>query len=383
MEIGTFTSDDSGLISVAFLRDNVPYSLEEVLTPKGYRGLDAPMTVLLDNGNVSVSGVDAEYYDLQQGGGTTPTLTVKNRPYAFRAVKVSGGSGGSGSSGDDEVPLPGIHFSLHRQITVDGQTSYDINPMAGFEDIISDENGYLPGLDIDLREGTFELREKDDDFPAGYEKLPSHVHFRKTLTGVISLVDTNPDEVSLSEDALQDGTIEYVLKIRNDRSKKVSFKKVDGADPHEIVLPGAEFDLYRVNAEDGERVEPALYSGLVSGADGLLVVSGSGGGSGSTELVLDSGTYHLVETKAPAGYICREDPIIVEVGGPTDVSYDDGTGFPLNPGSVTFDEDTGVYTLLITNSSGAVLPESGGPGTGWIRMIGLVMVVAAVVMKIR
>ena len=56
------------------------------------------------------------------------------------------------------------------------------------------------------------------------------------------------------------------------------------------------------------------------------------------------------------------------------------TGFPLNPGSVTFDEDTGVYTLLITNSSGAVLPESGGPGPGWIRMIGLGMGVAAGVM---
>ena len=364
LEIGTFTSDEEGLITVAFLRDNVEYELTEKLTPKGYHGLEAPMTILLDNGTVSVSGVDAEYYDLQQGVGTTPTLVIKNRPYTFRAVKVTG---------EEEEPLEGVHFSLHRQITVGDQTSYDIYPMAGYEDIVSDEDGYLPGLDINLRDGTFELQEMDP-IPAGYERLPSHVHFRKTQTGLISLVDTNPEEVTLSEDALEDGTIEYVLKIRNDRSKKVSFRKVDVADPHQIVLPGAVFDLYKYNEEEEKREEPALYTGLVSGEDGLLLDS-----SGSTEIVLDSGTYHLVETKAPQGYICRTDSIVVTVGGPTEVSYDDGTGFPLNPGSITYDEETGVYTLLITNSSGAMLPESGGPGTDALRVIGLVMIAGAVV----
>ena len=363
LEIGTFTSDEEGLITVAFLRDNVEYELTETLTPKGYRGLAAPMKIILDNGTVSVSGVDAEYYDLQQGVGTTPTLIVKNRPYTFRAVKVTG---------EDEDPLPGVHFSLHRQVTVDGQTSYDINPMAGYEDIVSDENGILPGLDLNLRDGTFELREKDP--PAGYQPISSHVHFTKTRAGLISLVETIPEEVSLSDDALEDGTIEYVMTIRNDRSKQVSFRKVDGADPHQIVLPGAEFDLYRV-VED-VREETPLYAGLVSGADGLLQ-----NGSGGTVFLLDSGIYHLVETKALQGYECRTDPVIVEVGGPSGVSYDDGTGFPLNPGSVVLDEETGTYTLLITNSSGAVLPESGG-SNDWVFRIGLILMMASVVAKV-
>ena len=288
----------------------------------------------------------------------TPILTIKIRPYTFRAVKVSG-------KDEEEEPLPGVHFSLHRQITVDEQTSYDIYPMAGYEDIVSDEDGYLPGLDVSLRDGTFELQEMDP-VPEGYQKLPSHIHFSKTATGFISLVDPNPEEVTLSEAPLEAGTSEHVLKIRNDRSKKVSFLKVDGADPHEIVLPGAEFDLYRV-VEDQE-VEPPLYSGLVSGTDGLLKDS-----SGNTVFTLDNGTYHLVETVAPQGYIKREDPIVVVIGGPTGVSYDDGTAFPLNPGSITYDESTDAYTLLITNSSGATLPESGGPGTGIFRLIGLVL----------
>ena len=111
----------------------------------------------------------------------------------------------------------------------------------------------------------------------------------------------------MSDDALEDGTIEYVMTIRNDRSKQVSFRKVDGADPHQIVLPGAEFDLYRV-VED-VREETPLYAGLVSGADGLFQ-----NGSGGTVFLLDSGIYHLVETKAPQGYECRTDPVIVEVG---------------------------------------------------------------------
>ena len=45
---------------------------------------------------------------------------------------------------------------------------------------------------------------------------------------------------------------------------------MDVADPHQIVLPGAEFDLYKYDVEEEERVEPALYIGLVSGEDGLL-----------------------------------------------------------------------------------------------------------------
>ena len=91
---------------------------------------------------------------------------------------------------------------------------------------------------------------------------------------------------------------------------KVSFRKVDVADPHQIVLPGAEFDLYKYDVEEEERVEPALYTGLVSGEDGLLQDS-----TGSTEIILDSGTYHLVETKEPQGYICRPGTDALRVTG--------------------------------------------------------------------
>ena len=80
--IGTFTSRGTdGLITVAFLRDNVEYTLTETNAPQGWYGLQAPMKLKLSNGLVTVSGVDEEYYVLDQGTGKTPTLIVKDRPY--------------------------------------------------------------------------------------------------------------------------------------------------------------------------------------------------------------------------------------------------------------------------------------------------------------
>lgn len=43
--IGSFVSDADGQITVAFLRDNVDYTLTETRTPQGYHGLEAPMII--------------------------------------------------------------------------------------------------------------------------------------------------------------------------------------------------------------------------------------------------------------------------------------------------------------------------------------------------
>ena len=162
-----------------------------------------------------------------------------------------------------------------------------------------------------------------------------------------------------------DGNIPYVLTVPNTPLRKLSFKKVDVANPAGSALEGATFDLYSV--VDGEQAESALISDLVSGSDGMLAKNGE------KVFVLTSGTYHLVETEAPNGYHMKAGPVVITVTA-DGVTYDEGTELSASGNGVTFDEEAGVYTLKISNSSGYELPKTGGAGIGRYRLGGLALV---------
>ena len=88
-------------------------------------------------------------------------LTIKNRPSTFQAIK---------QDGDTAVRLEGVHFELHQQVTVDGITVFDNSPLKGYEDLITGEDGVIPGIDNTLSAGTYQLREKEP--LEGYKPLP-------------------------------------------------------------------------------------------------------------------------------------------------------------------------------------------------------------------
>ena len=205
--IGTFVSDASGLITVAFLRDDVDYTLTETKTPQGYHGLQGPLTLRLHNGTVAVSGAEPEDYELTQGQGRTPSLTVRNHPYTFRAVKTDG---------DSHEPLEGVTFALHRQIKVDGVTSVDLNPMPGFEELTTNADGIIPKLDNTLPAGTYELREKET--AEEYQKLEEYILFTISPTGSVSL-GTHSEAVTLEEKKETDGSVGYTMTVCNYSTK--------------------------------------------------------------------------------------------------------------------------------------------------------------------
>ena len=201
-QIGEFTSRENGQITVAFLRDDVNYTLTETNAPQGYWGLQSSMTIRLHNGIVRVSGINESQYTLMQGAGTTPTLVIKNKKRSFEAIKVDG------STGD---PLKGASFALHRQVTVNGVTSIDINPMSGYENIESGEDGLLE-MDLNkLAPGTYELRETDP--AAGYLGLESSIRFTVSSTGAVTL-GSHPMTVDLKAETDEEN-VHYTLVIKN------------------------------------------------------------------------------------------------------------------------------------------------------------------------
>lgn len=117
-----------------------------------------------------------------------------------------------------------------------------------------------------------------------------------------------------------------------------------------------------------------MLSGLKSGADGMLALGGS------DVFRLPVGTYHLIETTAPKGYYIRKLPVIVVVThdpAPSAVHYDDGTAISQDGRGITYSLETGVYTMLISNSTGVALPSTGGPGTRMLTILGMILVITA------
>lgn len=163
-DLGTYTSDEDGLITTAFLSEDKVYTLTETKSPKGYQALPTSMSISIDqNGTVTVGGVSEADYQLNSaipGDFHIATLIVKDKPYHFRAVKIDG---------DTEAPLAGATFALHRQVTVGDVTTFDLDPMPGYDELVTDEHGNIPEIN-DLPAGVYELRETTP--PRGYQRLP-------------------------------------------------------------------------------------------------------------------------------------------------------------------------------------------------------------------
>ena len=122
-------------------------------------------------------------------------------------------------------------------------------------------------------------------------------------------------------------------------------------------------------------------SGLVSGADGVLVYTDEATHTSQRVFELPIGVYHLVETKAPAGYNLKATAVEITVTS-EGVSYDEGTTLSSSKKGVSYDETTLVYLLKVSNTGGYELPESGGRGTVVYTLAGTMMVAAGAMLYI-
>ena len=75
--------------------------------------------------------------------------------------------------------------------------------------------------------------------------------------------------------------------------------------------------------------------------------------------------------------------MIIHISGDgTEVSYDEGTSLSNSNEGVSVDEDSGVHTLLITNTAGVELPHTGGPGTAMFYILGSLLTLGSAVILI-
>lgn len=229
------------------------------------------------------------------------------------------------------APLPGARFTLYA----------DQACKTALETVQSDTGGFV--IFTEQPAGTYYF--KETTAPAGF--APNKTVYAVTIrNGAATITPLTGNGPPLTQIINQSAMTLQLCK-----------RSTTGA-----TLPDAEFTLER----DG-----ALYGTYQTDAAGLLTIP-----------ALPAGVYQLRETKSPAGYRLREDGITLRVAsGGIDYVYTDGTE-DLEAWQLQQAQD-GTYLLTVTNEALYELPETGGPGTGVIALLGAALLACGGLLCLR
>ena len=346
----SYTSGSDGLVTVAYLLPDESYTLTETAAPVGYRALMDDVTLSQSGDVVTVSGAPAGVVtvDYQDPSGMT-TVKIINDPLQLRFVKTDA---------KDGSVLRDAHFALYPEVTgYNNVKRKDYYPVSGYEDLVTDANGVIVGLDERLPRGTYYLTETAA--PAEHLPLAQDIHFRLNARGEVELLDA-PSQVVFTPP--QNGDNTYTLTIENLRASQIMIQKKDRSGS--LSLQGAEFELYHAADFDDTINEPRMgIQPIVSGTtdeNGLLTLGD-----------LEDGYYRLLETKAPLGYWDLEQALRIEVAQENVRILQDGVWRDC----VIW--NTGARVLTVYNDIAAEIPATGGFGAYRLYLCGSLLVLAA------
>ena len=182
----------------------------------------------------------------------------------------------------------------------------------------------------------------------------------------IAKISKNEATLTYSNNPLTDTTSKTVPVVREVYSSKIVIDKYQDGNEN-TKLPGADFVLYKKGGTDDSILyykwdDTAKKVEWVTEKNQATVMTTNDNGA-ATFGGIANGTYYLEETKAPAGYNQLTAPVEVKVNGGT-------TEAELS------------VTANVANSTGTLLPSTGGMGTTIFYVLGAVLVLGAVVLLV-
>ena len=374
----SYTSNSKGLVTTAYLNEGT-FTLNEIKTPSGYAAPDGPITINVtttrpSNYDLTVTSGTTIYYIVLSGPEefftstdateeTMASITVKNRiVQELKVVKV-------GVDGNTRNTLSNVHFALYDQVKdSEGNVRPAYTPKTGYEDIITNDDGILEELTMDVGTGTYYLREKAA--PSGYKKLAEDLCFTIGRDG--SVVIHNAGYANwLIKDTSVAGTVSYQINIEN-TPLGITIRKTDEEGN---AIPGSKFVLYKQDDDTGSF---NIVTDYELGEEGLIDLSDR------TEMTftgMANGVYKLSETTAPPGYIILTKDIYFRVSDGA-VTLTNSFGNPKTYSNVNLIDNNS--TIVVKNALGKPLPSTGGPGTKHIYLIGCILTLfagAGIIMK--
>ena len=382
---------ESGAESVFFTTDKNFSPANFAAYLKGRLGNDHPTPhelIKQEDGTVSVSGLDLGYYFVASDTGalcnlttTNPTVTIHDKnDMPFEKV----------------VDKPSVDVGQTVTYTITGKVP-DYNGFDTYiyeiEDTMSDGLTYLRET-LKIKVGG-KLVSGGPDFVTiwtqavnGRTDAPNYLkvalNVKKFKVGdpievtyqaivnekAIAVVSNNEAKLTYSNDPT-DSTKKTTTpaEIAKVYTSQIVIDKYE-AGKEDTKLPNAEFVLYKKETS-GNIISTKYYKWnktdekvewVEDRAAATVVVTDKYGAA--TFGGLADGTYYLVETKAPAGYNRLEEPAELTVAGST--------------------TDTTKLSNIakVPNSTGTVLPSTGGMGTTIFYVLGAVLVLGAVVLLV-
>ena len=210
--LGTFISDSQGRITVFYdFERNTDYTLIETEPPLYYIGLPNPAVFSINNDNaVTIIGNEQQWQigrTAEPGDHFAAYIDIFNKPFTLTALKVDCITGSV---------LSNAHFALYRSVTgIDGSIK-DLEPMPGYEDLVSDSDGIIPKIDKTLEPGKYYLTETIP--PPNHDAHEEDIIFTVFRNGVIHI-----DSIEHSDYLTIEGTDEcnYIIRIENERSQPI------------------------------------------------------------------------------------------------------------------------------------------------------------------
>ena len=361
----------------------------------------------VDAGSVQAIDMVDERYDID-GAITESTngvsqVVIRNRPiYRLSAKKVWGNSivGDGDTHGSVAVALYEkaadgsltlVENSLKYIVAPSTTVDYFI-PNENLEDYVvrevsvsgTDEDPVLTPVEVGgkivIEDETVDGEKVDDIYIVDYAVGEKSVKFESYYSD-----GENKTYYVESTGSGKDTNVTHELTVREDTITNVMPRlSISKTDPDDAMLEGAVFTLYR---EDKSTPVPG-YESIVS-TSGTATQDGTEEGADSTDqqagatvanlldkIFLPKGTYYLAETSAPAGYTLLESMIKITVDENNQAVYalqSDMESSPEIYENVT-EDDVMQYTFTVQNHPGAELPATGGPGTGMLYIMGIVLI---------
>ena len=302
--------------------------------------------------NVQTNASAILEYSIRNTSGVVTNATanfaspvIRGMLYELKLKKVD--------STDETKTLAGATFGLYKDLDC---TVPATNESGEAITVISNEDGIIDFQNLPW--GTYYVKETMP--PAGYEASETSAGMYYTLC-----YTTLPSALTgqgANKEALYDATNNPIENTPT--SKSIILRKVSATDPL-LSLAGAEFRLYQVD-ENGNKIEETEKDSLISDKNGVF---------SPADFTLATGTYHLIETKAPDGYHLLTEPVVITVNDNRVSAMCGASSLEVEP-SPQDDDGITTYTILVTNSTGTALPETGGAGAEGYQLAGLLLIAA-------